>query len=83
MASDTSNTPIIDIDEIDQDAPLITVEQPTSARHHHGSRLSAEHVQRIKRRHRRERFLINLDLTLFIIVCLGAAAVVIGLQVLQ
>lgn len=45
--------------------------------------MSKEHIARIKRRHHRERFLIKLDLALLAIVCLGGAAILIGLQALQ
>lgn len=73
---------IIDLASIDQSVPLTKVEEPHH-RHHGDPRMSKEHAERIRRRHRRERFLIKLDLTLFIIVCLGGAATVIGLQMLQ
>lgn len=45
--------------------------------------MSKEHIAHIKRRHHRERFLIKLDLALLAIVCLGGAAILIGLQALQ
>ncbi|TPF93377.1 hypothetical protein [Bifidobacterium sp. UTBIF-78] len=72
----------IDINEIDHDVPLIEVQ---GARHrtHTNRRMSKEHIERIKRRHRRERLLVRLDLALFAVVCLGGAVILIGLQALQ
>ena len=73
----------VDFSGIDQDSPLIEVQESPRRRRHKEQRMSKEHIARIKRRHRRERFLIKLDLTLFIIVCLGGAATMVGLQMLQ
>lgn len=72
---------IISIDAIDEAVPLIAVEGPQRRRH--GRRLSKEHIERIERRHRRERFLFRLDMVLLVIVCLGGAATLLGLQALQ
>ncbi|MBT1173145.1 hypothetical protein JS528_07230 [Bifidobacterium sp. MA2] len=80
-ATDIENTSVIDLKEIDQDVPLIHIQ---GAKHRkHGQKMSKEHIARIKRRHRRERFLVKLDLALFAIVCLGGAAALIGVQALQ
>ena len=73
----------IDFSAIGQDAPIMKLPEEPRSHRHSGHRMSKEHIARIKRRHRRERFLITLDLTLLIIVCLGAAAAIIGLQLLQ
>lgn len=79
--SPQERTSVIDLDAIDEAVPLFAVEGPQRRRH--GHRLSREHIERIERRHRRERFLFRLDMVLLIIVCLGGAAVAIGLQALQ
>lgn len=79
-ASEAANT-LIDIETIDKAVPLVSVEAPERRRH--GRRLSKEHIERIERRHRRERFLFRLDMVLLIIVCMGGAATLIGLQALQ
>lgn len=73
---------VIDMNAIDKEVPVIAVEGKAERRHH-GQRLSKEHIERIKRRHRRERFLFRLDMVLLIIVCMGGAAAMIGLQALQ
>lgn len=45
--------------------------------------MSAQHVEEIRRRHRRERFLVKLDLILLIVVCASAGGILSGLQFLQ
>lgn len=82
MAS-PEDTSVIDINEIDQEVPLIQIQGPARHRRHSGRKMSKEHIAHIKRRHHRERFLIKLDLALLAIVCLGGAAILIGLQALQ
>lgn len=77
----TPDTSIIDLEAIDESVPLTAVEAPKE--HHHGKRMSKEHIQRIRRRHRRERFLFRLDMILLIIVCLGGAGTLLALQALQ
>lgn len=73
---------LIDFHQIDETAPLTAVEAPQH-RLHKGSRMSAEHVHAIRRRHRRDRFLFKLDMVLLIIVCLCGAGVILELQALQ
>ncbi|NMM96392.1 hypothetical protein G1C98_1128 [Bifidobacterium sp. DSM 109960] len=78
----TGENTLIDLHQIDESTSLIEVEEPQESRHR-GGHLSAEHMERIHRRHRRERFLIKLDLALLIVVCACAGGILFGLQFLQ
>lgn len=87
MASTTPNRRInenalIDLRQIDESTPVIEVEGPQES-HHRGAPVSAQHVEKIRHRHRFERFLAKLDLILLIVVCVGAGGALFGLQFLQ
>ncbi len=73
---------LIDLQQIDESTSLIEVEGPQES-HHRGAPMSAQHIKEIRRRHRRERFLVKLDLILLIIVCVGVGGILFGLQFLQ
>ena len=70
---------LIDFRHLNETVPLTEVATPQH-RHHKGNRMSSEHVHRIRRRHRRDRFLFKLDMVLLIIVCLCGAGIILELQ---
>lgn len=78
---DDPDTSVIDINEIDESVPLTVVEAPK--KRHHGKRMSKTHIQRIRRRHHRERFLFRLNMILLAVICLGGAGTLITLQALR
>lgn len=77
-----SENDLIDLQQIDESTTVIEVEGPQES-HHRCAPMSAQHVEEIRRRHRRERFLVKLDLILLIVVCASAGGILSGLQFLQ
>lgn len=61
---------VVDVDEIDRDAPLVEVEEP----HRHRRRMSEEHIARLKRKHRRQRMVRRLIYGGIILLWVGAIA---------